>query len=208
MKYTNLTNLEKLIHFIIIIISFSIILSENIDVQNLRLKNIEISYLNYSLPISQLLDFQTIDRTKVSIIINKSDYILTILYENNPIKSYPVVFGFNPIDDKLKQGDGCTPEGVFKIHDLYPHQSWSKFIWLDYPTTESWVKHNRAKEEGTINSNAGIGGEIGIHGVPTGMDHLIDNKTNWTLGCISLKNKDINELFSILQKETKIIIVH
>jgi len=184
------------------------IISEDNTVQISTSEIDEIPLLNYSKPISQILDLQTINKNQISIRIEKSEYKLTVLYENNPIKSYPVVFGFNPVDDKQKQGDGCTPEGTFKIHDLYPHQSWSKFIWIDYPNSKSWEKHNRAKREGKIDSNAGIGGEIGIHGVPTGMDHLIDNKTNWTLGCISLKNKDINELFSILQKDIKIIIVH
>jgi len=169
-------NYPKIISFFLLILSFLSILSEDDSIHISNSEIYEISFLNYSKPISQILDLQTLDKTKVSIQINKSEYRLTILYENNAIKSYPVVFGFNPIDDKLRQGDGCTPEGVFKVRDLYPHRSWLKFIWLNYPTNESWEKHNQVKREGKIESNAGIGGEIGIHGVPTGMDHLIDNK--------------------------------
>jgi murein L,D-transpeptidase YafK len=50
------------------------------------------------------------------------------------IKQYPVVLGGNPVDDKLLQGDLCTPEGNFLIHAKYPHKSWEKFIWINYPT--------------------------------------------------------------------------
>jgi len=50
--------------------------------------------------------------------------------------------------------------------------------------------------------NAHIGGEIGIHGVPHGMDFIIDMKYNWTLGCISMKNKDIDEIYPYITKAT------
>lgn len=162
--------------------------------------------LNYDKKISELIE--SIDKDKISLLIEKSDYMLTILYECEKIKSYPLVFGSNPIDDKLRQGDDCTPEGKFKIRDKYPHQSWSKFLWIDYPTNDSWNKHKEAKSQNKIPQNASIGGELGIHGVPKGMDYLIDSKENWTLGCISLKNKDINEIYSISKVGTKVVIKH
>ena len=162
--------------------------------------------LNYDKKISELIE--SIDKDKVSFLIEKSDYRLTVLYEGEKIKSYPVVFGFNPIDDKLRQGDGCTPEGEFKIRDKYPHHSWSKFLWIDYPTDDSWNKHKEAKSQNKIPQSSSIGGEIGIHGVPEGMDNLIDSKDNWTLGCISLKNRDINEIYSIIIVGTTVVIRH
>ena len=162
--------------------------------------------LNYDKKISELI--KSINKDKVSLLIEKLDYRLTVLYEDEKIKSYSVVFGSNPIDDKLRQGDGCTPEGEFKIRDKYPHHSWSKFLWIDYPTDDSWNKHREAKSQSRIPQNASIGGEIGIHGVPEGTDYLIDSKENWTLGCISLKNKDINEIFSITKVGTKVVIKH
>ncbi len=162
--------------------------------------------LNYKKQISDLIE--NIKTDSISILIEKSEFKLTVLYNDNPIKSYPVVFGSNPIDDKLRQGDSCTPEGFFKVRALYPHKSWSKFIWIDYPTEDSWKKHNAAKSSGLITENASIGGEIGIHGVPKGYDNMIDEKYNWTLGCISLKNPDVNEIYSIIKVGTKIEIRH
>ena len=166
----------------------------------------EKKYKNYHLEIAEVIDTLNLDAAKVSILIDKSDYKLTVLIDTVIVKEYPVVFGGNPVDDKLMQGDKCTPEGEFNMKSKYPHKKWSKFIWIDYPNADSWHKHNVAKQEGKIPDNANIGGEIGIHGVPAGMNELIDLRINWTLGCISMKNKDIDELYPYILQSTNITI--
>lgn len=158
--------------------------------------------MNYGLPIAKLIDSLGLQQASLSLLIDKSDFKLSILSDTVILKEYPVVFGGNTVDDKLMEGDQCTPEGIFYMRSKYPHKSWSKFIWINYPTEESWVKHNKAKKDGLIPGNANIGGEIGIHGVPKGMDKYIDIQYNWTLGCISLKNKDINELYPYITNTT------
>lgn len=165
-------------------------------------------YINYHLKATAIIDSLKLDKKKIYIQIDKSSYTLSLKVGETVIKSYPVVLGFNPVDDKMKEGDGCTPEGTFKIRSQYPHKSWSKFIWIDYPNDESRKKFAERKRKGLIPKNAKIGGEIGIHGVPAGYDKAIDNKQNWTLGCISLKNKDVNEIYSLVKAGTKIVINH
>lgn len=162
--------------------------------------------LNYDRPILDLIS-SPINKSQTAIYVDKSDYQLTLLYQNSPIKSYPIVLGGNPVGDKLREGDYKTPEGIFQIRDLYPHASWSKFIWIDYPNQESWRKHLAAKKTGKIKPSDTIGGEIGIHGVPKNRDSLIDRQSNWTWGCISLKNKDVDEIYSVVQTGTTIEIV-
>ncbi len=166
----------------------------------------EENFVNYDLKLSDVIKSSDVDANKLAINIDKSEYKLSVIVDTKVLKEYPVVFGKNPIDDKLMQGDKCTPEGTFKIVSKYPHKSWSKFIWINYPNDGSWRKHNAAKNEGIIPKDANIGGEIGIHGVPKGMDKLIDLQFNWTLGCISLKNKDVDELYPYISKSTVIII--
>lgn len=153
-------------------------------------------------PLKAILDSLKIDPKSVKLVIVKSTYELSIWSGNTNVKTYHVVFGQNPIDDKLRQGDMCTPEGIFKIKSKYPHAYWSKFIWIDYPTSASWQKHNEAKRKGIIPASAKIGGEIGIHGVPKDCDYAIDSKQNWTWGCISLKNKDVNEIYEVVSVGT------
>lgn len=158
--------------------------------------------------LTRLIDSLHLDVAALKIVITKSSYELVVWHRERMVKRYPCVFGFNPTDDKRKEGDGCTPEGTFYMQDKYPHKAWSKFIWINYPTADSWRKHRAAKEDGTLAASARIGGEIGIHGVPAGYDHLIDARQNWTLGCISLKNQDVNEIYPYIRKSTPIIIQH
>ena len=77
-----------------------------------------------------------------------------------------------------------------------------KFIWIDYPNAASRAKHNDAIKNGLIPADSKIGGEVGIHGVPNNCDYVIDQRQNWTWGCISLKNKDIDELYEVVNSNT------
>jgi murein L,D-transpeptidase YafK len=160
--------------------------------------------VSHKLSLNEAIDSFKVDKSKISVLIDKSDYVLYVRINDQVLKEYPVVFGKKDNADKLMQGDKCTPEGKFHMISKYPHKDWSKFIWINYPNDDSRKKHNAAKRDGTIPKNAQIGGEVGIHGVPEGMDYLIDLKYNWTLGCISLKNKDIDELYPYINKNTLI----
>ncbi|WP_413171107.1 L,D-transpeptidase family protein [Anabaena azotica] len=157
--------------------------------------------LNYDKSIEKLI-INPVNKQNISLLIEKSKHRLTIYYELKPIKSYPVVFGANPTGDKRGEGDRKTPEGILKIQDLYPHPQWSKFMWLNYPHPQSWRKHFQAKINGELAWYIPIGGEVGIHGVPAGTDEMIDARKNWTLGCPSLKNKDVDEIYKFVQKGT------
>ncbi len=152
---------------VILLNTFSIYKNQN-NREQVSAQRVVNEYLNYNEPLADLIDISSINPSKLSIRIEKLKFKLTLYHNSTAIKSYPVVFGFNAIDDKLRQGDGCTPEGIFKIWSKYPHASWSRFIWIDYPNQDSWIKHNAAKKNGKIPSNANIGGEVGIHGVPKG----------------------------------------
>ncbi len=165
------------------------------------------NYLNYNIPLSQLVD-QPIQTDRFSILVQKSSYTLFIKYDGRVVKSYPCVFGSNPVSDKLKQGDMCTPEGNFYISDIREHFIWGYFMAFDYPNGESWVKHNRAKQDGRIEPDASIGGDVGIHGVVDGLESYIDTKNNWTEGCVSMKNVDVRELATHLAAGTPIRIVY
>ena len=162
--------------------------------------------VNYSLPLDGIMDSLDFDQGQIYLHIDKSDFVLTVMADTIILKQYPFVLGGNPVEDKLRQGDLCTPEGKFLVKAKYPHKSWDKFIWIDYPNENSWKKHRQAKQEGIIEDYDKIGGEIGIHGVPKGTDEIINLGMNWTLGCISLKNKDINDFYPMISNGTVVII--
>ena len=84
------------------------------------------------------------------IVVHKISRKLTCYRGLTPLKTFPVVLGNDPLNDKLCQGDTCTPEGVYRVRAKYPHPRWDSFIWLDYPNDKNWLKFGRAKKAGKI----------------------------------------------------------
>lgn len=142
----------------------------------------------------------------ISIIIDKSDYELSVYDEKGWYATYPVVFGNNSLEDKKMEGDNNTPEGNFKIVSKRVHEKWSRFLAIDYPTKESWEKFKQRKQRGEIPQTASIGGSIGIHGTYPHEDFVIDRYKNWTMGCISMKGRDVLELYGYTPIGTKVTI--
>ena len=81
---------------------------------------------------------------------------------------------------------------------------WSKFILLNYPTKQNWLKFAEAKRRGQIPWDAQIGGDIGIHGTESDYKNILGE--NWTFGCVALKNKDINELYRLVETGSIVVI--
>jgi lipoprotein-anchoring transpeptidase ErfK/SrfK len=142
----------------------------------------------------------------VYIIIDKSDYELNVYDDLGWYATYPVVFGNSNLEDKKMAGDRCTPEGEFHIVSKKIHDKWDRFMALDYPTKESYERFRLRKEKGEIPADAKIGGGVGIHGTWPHDDYIIDNYKNWTNGCISMKNKDVEDLYSYLAVGAKVTI--
>jgi murein L,D-transpeptidase YafK len=166
---------------------------------------------NYKVNPDSIIKARNIPFDKIRIMVSKTNYTFQLLYDTFIIKTYPCIFGTNPVDDKRMEGDRCTPEGSFKVIMKFAKHEWYKFIWFDYPNMESWKKFNDAKAKGEIPLDANIGGKVGIHGVGKGdsrYDHTVDERDNWTWGCIHLKNKDLDEVFNIVQIGTEITIRH
>ena len=142
----------------------------------------------------------------VYIVVDKSDYEMHVYDEQGWYATYPVVFGNKSLDDKMMEGDRKTPEGTFTIVDKRPHARWHKIMMLNYPTRESWEKFNRRKAQGLIPHNARIGGSIGIHGTWPNDNIVVDDYTNWTQGCVSLRNADMDEIWRFVVAGTKVVI--
>jgi murein L,D-transpeptidase YafK len=140
------------------------------------------------------------------IVIDKSKYELSVYDLEGWLVTYPVVFGNKDLGDKLMEGDRKTPEGTYTIISKRMHQKWDRFIMLDYPTQRDYEKFNYRKQHGLIPPNARIGGGVGIHGVWRHEDYTIDQYQNWTEGCISMKNQDVEELFKTIPVGTKVTI--
>lgn len=150
--------------------------------------------------------FKTMPVAPVRIVIDKSSYELYVYDKLGWFATYPVVFGNNSLEDKKMEGDRNTPEGNFKISNKRIHEKWDRYMGLDYPTKESIAKFNERKRRGEIPANASPGGGVGIHGTWPNEDFVIDRYKNWTNGCISLKNEDVEDLYSYVPVGTLVTI--
>lgn len=147
---------------------------------------------------------------EVKIVVVKHQRLLTVFANGRAVKSYPVVFGPDAVNRKLFEGDGCTPEGSYRVRAKYPHRAWQKFIWIDYPNQDDRGRYEAARRRGKVPREGkgypGVGGEIGVHGTPD--DRLNERGADWTLGCISLKKEDIEEVYRVVKVGTPVIIEH
>jgi murein L,D-transpeptidase YafK len=142
------------------------------------------------------------------ILVRKTERTLS-LYEGAELrKAYPVVLGRDPHWAKLHQGDHRTPEGEYHIVNKYFHPFWSRFMMLDYPTPANQEIYAWSRSHGLLpgrgRSEPGIGGAIGIHG--TEDESLNRRGINWTEGCVSLFNHDVEELYDLVPVGTRVVV--
>lgn len=149
--------------------------------------------------------FGKLDSKPTILVVRKLPRKLVVYRGLTPLKTYPIVLGANPKNDKMYQGDLCTPEGVYRVVTKFDHPRWDKFILLDYPNTQNWLRFGRAKRAGLIPPDADIGGQIGIHG--THDPALNYRGENWTRGCVSLLNQDIDEIYPLVNPENTLVVI-
>ena len=149
-----------------------------------------------------------------ALVIYKAQQELRFCDGETLLKTYPIALGLNPLDDKRKEGDGCTPEGDFYICTKNDQSRFHLFLGLSYPNEEdaerglrsgiiSKEEHDRILQAQAARKrppwDTRLGGEIGIHG--GGAD------SHWTQGGIAMENKDVEELFLITPLGTPVKIL-
>jgi len=142
--------------------------------------------------------------------VEKAKRRLTVYEDTRALRVYPIVLGGDPLGAKLYEGDNRTPEGEYRVVAKYPHPKWSRFLLIDYPTAMNRALYDWSVASGLLpgarngNGGPGIGGQIGIHGT---FDDTVNRRgENWTRGCISLVNRDVEELYSLVDIGTRVVI--
>lgn len=135
-----------------------------------------------------------------SIAVHKRDREMLIFSGKKLIKIYLICLGTNPQGRKEVSGDGKTPEGHYYTTYLNPYSRFHKSFGISYPNAEDI---RNAKKLGKS-----AGGDIMVHGLPNcdanaGPDRY---RNDWTLGCIALRNEEIDELFPRINPGTPIVI--
>ncbi len=140
------------------------------------------------------------------IVVDKSDYELKVFDDEGWYATYPIVFGSRDLSDKMWEGDKRTPTGKFKVVLKKIHPKWGPELLLDYPNDESFRRFNERKAKGIIPAKAKIGNGIAIHATRPEEEWTVDNFYNWTDGCVSVKYREMKDLFSYIPAGTPVTI--
>ncbi len=131
------------------------------------------------------------------VIVDKGDRELLLMHHNRVLKSYDMELGFAPVGHKQFEGDGKTPEGEYFIDRRNPNSSFHLSIGISYPNAAD-IAHAKA-------AGKSPGGDIFIHGQP---NKLVRNRKksdpDWTAGCISVTNKEMERIYAMVKDGTPI----
>jgi hypothetical protein len=155
-------------------------------------------------------DDSALDPLSWAVSVFKKRHELDLYYKGRFFKKFDAVFGRNlDLGAKLWAQDRRTPEGVYYIEEKYRSARFEWFLRLNYPNLEDRVRYETMKVNGVVpvdrdGKSPLVGSSIGIHG--TDVPILNAGHINWTTGCISVNNKDIEDLDRLLPVGTVVII--
>ena len=138
--------------------------------------------------------FKTYDGPAVTrIVVMKSDRKMYLFHNDQILSAHQIDLGFAPAGPKQFEGDGRTPEGRYFIDRRNPDSSFHLSLGISYP--------NAADIEAARAAGKPPGGDIFIHGKAKPMQK---RGTDWTAGCISVSNREIERIYAMVRDGTVI----
>lgn len=148
------------------------------------------------------------------IVVSKSARHMTLYDEaGRTWKTYTIIIGEAGAGPKRQEGDRTTPEGEYFVCFKNPQSRFHLSLGLSYPNV---ADARRGFEEGQISEEeyhliieaneqkkippwkTALGGEIFIHG---------ETGRNATAGCIGVSDREIEEIFPVVEVGTPVIII-
>ena len=130
-----------------------------------------------------------------AIIVDKSDRQMFLLHNSKVLETFTVHLGGNPVGHKQFEGDGKTPEGQYRISHRNPKSQYHLSLGISYPNDR-----DRAFAEA---AGKPPGGDIFIHGQPNRWPGPT-LASDWTDGCIAMRNVDMREVWNLVPDGTMI----
>ncbi len=132
------------------------------------------------------------------IVVLKRKHRMLLMYGDKVVRSYAIALGRGGLAPKRRQGDGRTPEGIYRIDYRNPASKFHLALHISYPELGD---RKRARGLG-VNP----GGDIMIHGLPPGYSWVGDNHriADWTDGCIAVTDPQIEEIWKMVANGTPV----
>lgn len=127
------------------------------------------------------------------IVVMKEDRRMYLMHGDEILEKYKIELGFAPTGDKKIEGDGKTPEGRYYIDRRNPRSAFHLSLGISYPNAQ-----DRA-EAAALGKPPG--GDIFIHG------RAKKNRgkgPDWTAGCISVKDGQMEKIYAMVNNGTVI----
>ena len=124
--------------------------------------------------------------------VHKADRKMFLLHDGKVLKTYDIQLGGVPEGKKEFEGDLKTPEGAYFISHRNPNSTYHLSLGISYPND---ADRAAAKAEGKE-----PGGDIFIHGQP-GWTKV---KGDWTVGCIAIPDKAMEDVYAMVNPGTPI----
>jgi len=135
------------------------------------------------------------------VVVVKSKRHMVLMRGDRALRAYRVALGRYPKGRKTRLGDARTPEGSYVLSGRLRDSAFYKAIRISYP--------NRADRARARALGVSPGGRIMIHGLPEDwtareLDHP---RLDWTQGCIAVTNREIDEIWALVDDGTPIDIL-
>jgi murein L,D-transpeptidase YafK len=140
------------------------------------------------------------------IVVQKEYKKLYLMSQGFIIKSYDIAMGPGAsLGPKAFEGDNKTPEGMYNVEFKNPNSKYYMALKVSYP--------NARDTSYALSQKRSAGGYIMIHGFPVAeQDGLIPEivknnlhpRVNWTQGCMAVTDREIEEIYSLVQEKVAI----
>lgn len=136
-----------------------------------------------------------------ALVVVKMDRHAYLLKGGRIVEKFPVEFGYRAWAQKMRSGDGATPEGIYQVTKWRDRDSrYYKALNINYPNEQDKKRFAANKKAGKIPRNSRIGGLIELHGEG-------GKGEDWTEGCVALSNKDMDRLMAKMSVGDRVTIV-
>jgi murein L,D-transpeptidase YafK len=132
------------------------------------------------------------------IVVHKKARTMELMHAGQMLKTYKIALGGEPIGPKTRQGDHRTPEGVYVIDSRNAHSQFHRSLHISYP--------NAADRERARKLGVATGGDIYIHGLPNGYGFFgsAHRARDWTDGCVAVTDREIEEIWGLVENGTPV----
>ena len=137
--------------------------------------------------------FRSYDGPPVTLVeVHKADRNMYLLNGSTILKTYNIKLGGNPVGHKQFEGDKKTPEGAYYITHRNGRSAYHLSLGISYPND---ADRAYAKSQGKE-----PGGDIFIHGA----NNDGSSRGDWTVGCIAVTDRQIEEIYAMVNPGTPI----